>query len=95
MNQSERERMFEELFRTREYYIARGGIWIGCNLIIASHWPDMTLSNGISAIALTTATPFAVTALGRRIRGRRFEKECRPLIDRLESLLKTMEEDRV
>ena len=33
----------------------------------------------------TSATPFAAYAFGRWLRGKRFEKECRPLIDRLES----------
>ena len=82
-------------FRTREFYIAMGGFWIGCNLMFASHWPQMTLSRAFTALAFTTATPFAAYAFGRWIRGKRFEKECRPLIDRLESLLKTMEDDRV
>jgi hypothetical protein len=82
-------------FRTREFYIAMGGFWIGCNLMFASMGYPMTLSRALTAFAFTTATPFAAYALGRWIRGKRFEKECRPLIDRLESVLETIEADRV
>ena len=38
---------------------------------------------------------FAVQTLGRWVRRKRFEKECRPFIDRLEAVLQTMEADRV
>ena len=82
-------------FRTREFYIAMGGFWIGCNLMVASFWPDATLSRTLAAIAYVTVLPFAGYALGTRIRARRFEKQCRPLIARLEGVLQTMEEDRV
>jgi hypothetical protein len=38
------------------------------------------------------ALPFAVYELGRWIRARRFEAECRPLLDRLTALLHALEE---
>lgn len=78
-------------FRIREFYIAMGGFWIGCNLIFASRWPDITLARAAADLAFTTATPFAAYALGRWVRGKRFEKECRPLIERLEHALETMQ----
>ena len=81
-------------FRSREFYIAMVGVWIGCNVMVASDWPHLPLSGALTSLALTTAAPFAAYALGRWIRGKRFAKECRPLILRLESLLQTMEEDR-
>ena len=80
-------------FRSREFYIAVGGVWIGSNVMVASDWPHLALSGALTSLALTTAAPFAAYALGRWVRGKRFAKECRPLIDRLESLLQTMEED--
>ena len=82
-------------FRAREFYIAMGGVWIGCNLILASHWPHETFSSALPTFAFTTAIPFAAYTLGRWDRRKRFEKECRPLIDRLEAVLQTMEADRL
>ena len=82
-------------FRTREFYIAMGGIWIGCNLMFADLWPELTLSRLLAACAVATALPFAVHALGSRVRRKRFEKQCRPLIERLERALATMEADRL
>ena len=82
-------------FRAREFYIAMGGVWIGCNLILASHWPHETFSSALPTFAFTTAIPFAAYTLGRWDRRKRFEKQCRPLIDRLEAVLQTMEADRL
>src|ERR1035437_9602209 len=82
-------------FRTREFYIAMGGVWIGCSLILASHWPQETFSSLLRTFAFITAVPFAAYAFGRWIRNKRFEKQCRPLIDRLEAVLETMEADRI
>jgi hypothetical protein len=82
-------------FRTREFYVAMGGIWIGCNLVLATTESQMTLFRALPHFAYTTAMIFAAYALGRWVRRKRFEKECRPLIDRLEAVLLTMEEDRV
>ena len=41
-------------FRSREFSIAMGGCWIGCNLIVASHWARMTLTGAFAAHALVT-----------------------------------------
>ena len=81
-------------FRSREFYIAMAGCWIGCNLIVASYWAEMNVTAVLPAFALIAAAPFAAYALARKIRTRRFERECRPLIERLESVLNTMEENR-
>ena len=80
-------------FRTREFYIAMGGVWIGCTLILASHWPQETVSSLLPGFVVITALPFAGYAFGRWVRRKRFEKECRPLILRLEAVLQTMEAD--
>jgi hypothetical protein len=81
-------------FRTREFHIAMGGVWVGCTLILASHWPQGTISSLLPGFAVITALPFAGYAFGRWVRRRRFEKQCRPLIQRLEAVLETMEADR-
>lgn len=82
-------------FHSREFRIGWGGFWVGCNLIFADKWSLMTPSLALAVLACVLAAHFAAYASARRVRGKRFEKECRPLIDRLESLLKTMEDDRV
>ena len=81
--------------QTREFYISMGGFWIGCTLMIANMQPQMTLSLALPAYALVTAMIFAAYALSRWVRRKRFEKQCRPLIRRLEAVLQTMEADRV
>jgi hypothetical protein len=82
-------------FRRREFYIFMGGFWIGCNLMFANTGHPMTLSRALAALAFTSVTPFVAYALGRWVRGKRFAKECRPLILRLEAVLQTMEADRL
>jgi hypothetical protein len=82
-------------FRTREFYIAMGGVWIGCTLILASRWPQETISSLLPGFVVIAALPFAGYAFGRWVRRGRFEKQCRPLIHRLEAVLETMEADRV
>jgi hypothetical protein len=81
-------------FRTSEFYVAMGGIWIGCNLMLSTMEFPMTLFRALYHFAYTTAIILAAYALGRWVRGKRFEKECRPLILRLEAVLETMEADR-
>jgi hypothetical protein len=82
-------------FRTREFYIAMGGAWVGCSLILASHWPQETISSLLPGFVVIAALPFAGYAFGRSVRRKRFEKQCRPLIHRLEAVLETMEADRL
>ena len=82
-------------FHSREFRIGWGGFWVGCNLIFADKWSLMTPTLALAVLACVLAAHFFAYASARRVRGKRFEKECRPLIDRLESLLKTMEDDRV
>jgi uncharacterized protein YneF (UPF0154 family) len=79
---------------SRELWIALAGIWMGGNLMVANMQPNMTLGSALVAHAVVNVTMLAGFFLGRWIRRKRFEKECRPLIDRLKSVLQTMEADR-
>ena len=80
-------------FRSRHLFIALGGFWVGLGLMLADVWRQMPLP--VLALAIITAAPFLGYAQAVRIRRKRFEKRCRPLIERLESVLQTMEADRV
>ena len=82
-------------FRTREFGIAICGIWTGGNLMVANLQPNMTLSSALPVHAMANASMFAAYFLGRWVRRKRFEKECRPLIDRVEAVLQSMEADRL
>jgi hypothetical protein len=81
-------------FRTREFYIAVCGFSVGCTILLASMWPRMTLFQGVLLLAVLAAEAFGAYALAVRIRHKRFEKRCRPLIEQLEHLRQTMEADR-
>ncbi|MCU1235377.1 MAG: hypothetical protein JWP63_3344 [Candidatus Solibacter sp.] len=70
-----------EPYHTREFYITLAGAFIGVNLMLES-W-----AGHLFALAI----PFGIYALARFVRGRRFARECQPLIDRLTAALKTME----
>ena len=82
-------------FGTREFYIAVCGFSVGCTILLASVWPRMTLFQGVFLLAVLGAEAFGGYALAVRIRRNRFEKRCRPLIERLESVLQSMEADRL
>jgi hypothetical protein len=81
-------------FHNREFQIGCGGFWVGCGVLFASVWPLITLPQACLALAIVAAALLASFALSVRIRRKRFERECRPLIDRLEALLLTLEDDR-
>jgi len=74
-----------EPFHTRAFYIAMGGAFVGMNIMLES-WPGHLFS---------CAMPFGIYFLARFVRGRRFERECKPLIDRITAALKTMESQSV
>jgi hypothetical protein len=82
-------------FHTRQFRVAWGGFWIGCNLIFADKWSLMKPWLALAVLACAIAAHFAAYGSARRVRAKRFEKECRPLIDRLAAMLETMEGDRI
>ena len=81
-------------FHAREFYIAMAGAWVGCNLAVASRWSRLTYTEIIVRHLLMTAVPFAAARLGRTIRERRYRKLCVPLIERLTTMLESMEGSR-
>jgi len=79
-------------FNTREFYIALTGFWAGCAIMVAGRWSKMSYPENLIFPATLLVMPFAGFAFGRWVRAKRFENECRPLIDRLERVLATMQE---
>lgn len=69
-------------FRNREFVIAIGGAFVGVNLMIDGSW---------IAHLPSLAMPYLIYRFGRFVRGRRFQSQCQPLIDRLAVVLETME----
>jgi len=79
-------------FHTREFYIALTGFWTGCAIMVAGRWSKMVYPQSLLFIALLLIMPCIGFAFGRWVRAKRFQNECRPLIDRLEQVLATMQE---
>ncbi|MEO8368485.1 MAG: hypothetical protein ABI806_04740 [Candidatus Solibacter sp.] len=79
-------------FHGRDFRIALTGFWAGCAIMLAGRWSKMTYPGNLLFIALLMVMTFAAFAFGRWLRGKRFDHECRPLIERLEQVLATMQE---
>ena len=80
-------------FHGREFRIAITGFWIGCAIMVAGRWSKMAYPENLLFIAMCLTMPFAGFAFGRWVRAKRFANECRPLIERLERVLATMQEN--
>ncbi len=77
--------------RTREFYIAIGGFCAGLTILVAAASPRLPLAWRLPLHAGILALPFFVYRHGRAVRLARFEKECRPLLDRLNAVRDTIE----
>ena len=82
-------------FRNRHFSIALGGYAVGLGLWLASVWHLFTPTQAGLALVLIAVAPLGAYTQGVRIRRKRFEKQCRPLIIRLEAVLHTMEADQL
>jgi hypothetical protein len=81
-------------FRTREFFVAMGGFWLGITIMMVSDWPKFATAGRVAGHVLITALPFGAFRLARWVRGKRFRAECLPLIERLTAVLNTIEGDR-
>ena len=79
-------------FHAREFRIALTGFYAGLAIMVAGRWDKMEFPRGLLFVATLLLTPFLAFAFGRWIRSKRFNAECRPLIERLEQTLATMAE---
>ena len=62
-------------------------VWVE-SLPVRWTWPVRSASH-----VLATALPFGALELGRWVRIRRFERECRPILDRLTAIEQSLRED--
>jgi hypothetical protein len=66
-------------FRGRPFYILMGGFWVGTNLMLPpGHWWYRLF---------LTAVPFLIYKPGVYLRAKRWDHECRPLVERLQALV--------
>ena len=63
----------------------------GFNLVLLA-WPEASVSRVIARHLTATALPFAAYVWGQKIRAFRFRRECGAVMERLEALIRTMEE---
>jgi hypothetical protein len=77
--------------QAREFYIAIGGFCAGLTLLVVAAAPRLSLAWRVPLHAGILALPFFIYRQGRAVRLARFEKECRPLLDRLSTMFDTIE----
>jgi hypothetical protein len=79
-------------FHTREFAILFGAVFIGYNLmVVASYW-KWTVPQRALGHAAAMFLPASIYVFARWVRAKRWESECRPLLERLTVLLETLEE---
>jgi len=77
---------------TREYGILFAAVLVGYNLIVLSSYGRSTMTERVVGHTIGLVLPGCIYVLARYIRARRWESECRPLVNRLTVLLETLEE---
>jgi hypothetical protein len=73
-------------FKGHEFYVLMGGFWLGGNLMMGA-------KNWIGRVVIT-ALPFAIYYPSVYLRGKRWDHECGPLVERLKALVEAAEENR-
>jgi hypothetical protein len=87
------ERLMEQREPFRKYYWPLMFFVVGAINLILGDLPDsITPLRRLAWHVICSALPFAGYEVGRRVRIRRFEAECRPLVDRLTALEHALEE---
>jgi hypothetical protein len=76
-----------------EFYIAIGAFCAGLTLMLVAAGPALSVSLRIFLHTLIVVLPFLVYRHGRVVRQQRFQVECQPLIERLTTVLRTIEGD--
>ena len=79
-------------FHTREFAILFGAVFFGYNLMVIASYYKWTVPQRVLGHAVAVVLPATIYVLARWVRARRWESECRPLVERLTRLLETLEE---
>lgn len=77
--------------QSREFYVAIGAFCTGLTLLVVAAAPRLSLAWRALLHVGILALPFFIYRHGRAIRLARFQKECQPLIDRLNAMFATIE----
>jgi hypothetical protein len=79
-------------FHTREFAILFGAVFVGYNVMVVASYGKWTVPQRAVGHAAAIFLPAMIYVFARWVRARRWETECRPLVERLTSLLETLEE---
>jgi hypothetical protein len=77
----------------RSYWLIFSAVALFENVLVASLAHEWTWPVRGACHLLATALPFGALELGRRVRTRRFERECRPILDRLTAIEQSLREE--
>ena len=79
-------------FHTREFAILFGAVFIGYNVMVVASYGKWTVPQRAIGHAAAAFLPAMIYVFARGVRAKRWEAECRPLVERLTVLLETLEE---
>jgi hypothetical protein len=79
-------------FKGRQMFIMMGGFWLGCTAMLVAGLKEMGLTKFLIREAAITVLPFVLVPFGNYLRAKRWNHECRPLVERLTALLEATQE---
>ena len=79
-------------FCGREFYILMCGFWAGCTVLLVAGLQAMGFTGFLIREAFVSALPFMLPSFGNYLRAKRWNLECRPLVERLTALLEATRE---
>jgi hypothetical protein len=77
----------------RSYWFIFSAVALSENVCVVSLAHEWTWPVRGACHVLATALPLGALELGRRVRIRRFERECRPILDRLTAMEQSLQEE--
>jgi len=79
-------------FHTREFAILFGAVFVGYNLMVLASYGKWNVPQRVLGHAIALFMPALIYLFARWVRAKRWDAECRPLVERLTALLETLEE---
>jgi hypothetical protein len=74
-------------FHTRQGYLMLGGAWVGLSLLVAGKWQNVSIPSLAAREGICAVFVWALLPIGTWMRGKRWNLECQPLVERLTALL--------